>query len=37
MMRIVYPICCGLDVQTDYAKKPLFMRFMVTLKDILPQ
>ncbi len=28
---------CGHDVQTDSAEKPLFMRFVATLKDILPQ
>ena len=28
---------CGHDVQTDYAENPSFMRFMATLKDILPQ
>ena len=27
----------GHDVQTDSAEKPLFMRFVATLKDILPQ
>ena len=27
----------GHDVQTDYAENPLFMRFVATLKDILPQ
>ena len=28
---------CGHDVQTYHAEKPLFMRFVATLKDILPQ
>lgn len=27
----------GHDVQTDSAEKPLFIRFVATLKDILPQ